>query len=285
MKPLVVERIADLRSKLDGHRAGGERVGFVPTMGFLHDGHASLMRRARDENDVVLVSIFVNPLQFGPSEDFAAYPRDLERDLSICEAEGVDVVFHPSVSEMYPVPTEVTVHAGPIGDILEGRTRPGHFDGVATVVAKLFNIAGSCRAYFGEKDAQQLVVIKRLARSLDFPVEVVACETVREPDGLAMSSRNTYLAPAERQAAAVLSRALRAGRDLVGMGERDPETVASAMRKLIGDEPLAELDYAVCVDPETLVEPAAIGGSVLLAVAARLGRARLIDNMTASPAR
>jgi pantoate--beta-alanine ligase len=283
-KPRVVERIGELRVLLDAERAKGKWVGFVPTMGFLHAGHASLMHRARAENDVVLVSIFVNPLQFGPKEDFAAYPRDLERDLAICADEGVDVVFHPGVDEMYPEPTKVTVTAGEIGSILEGRTRPGHFDGVATVVSKLFNIAGPSRAYFGDKDAQQLVVIKRLARSLDFPVEVIGCPTVREPDGLAMSSRNVYLGPEERRAATVLKRALDKGARLIGDGERSGAKIADAMQAAIRSEPMAGLDYAVCVGPETLDEAAEVDGPVLLAVAARVGKARLIDNMNVSPA-
>jgi len=282
--PRVIERIKELREVLDIARAKGERVGFVPTMGFLHEGHASLMRRARRDNDLVLVSIFVNPLQFGPKEDFAAYPRDLDRDLLVCAEAGVDLVFHPGVEEMYPEPSAVTVSAGPIGEILEGRTRPGHFDGVATVVSKLFNIAGPCSAYFGEKDAQQLVVIRRLARSLDFPVEVVGCETVREPDGLAMSSRNIYLSGDERTAATVLSRALEEAAALIRDGERSGPKVQEAMAARIGAEPLAELVYAVCVDPETLVEAAELDGPALLAVAARVGKARLIDNMKANPA-
>jgi len=282
--PRVVERIAELRVLLDSQRAQGRRVGFVPTMGFLHAGHASLMRRARAENDVVLVSIFVNRLQFGPKEDFAAYPRDLGRDLEICSSEGVDVVFHPTVDEMYSEPTKVTVTAGVIGTILEGRTRPGHFDGVATVVAKLFNIAGACRAYFGEKDAQQLVVIKRLARSLDFPVQVIGCPTVREPDGLAMSSRNVYLGPRERRAATVLKKALDLGARLIADGERSGAKVQETMSQAIQGEPLADLDYAVCADPETLDEAAEVDGPVLLAVAAGVGKARLIDNMNVSPA-
>lgn len=282
--PKVVERIAELRDLLDAERANGRRVGFVATMGFLHEGHASLMRRARAENDVVLVSIFVNPLQFGPSEDFAAYPRDLDRDLAICAAEGVDLVFHPSLEEMYPEPNTLTVTVGPIGGILEGKTRPGHFDGVATVVSKLFNIAGACRAYFGSKDAQQLVVIRRLARQLDFPVEVVGCATVREPDGLAMSSRNTYLKGDERRAATVLKRALDEGARLLGEGVTEPSAVQTAMAAVVNAEPLARLDYAVGVDPDTLEEAAEAGGPVLLAIAVWVGKARLIDNVTVPPA-
>jgi pantoate--beta-alanine ligase len=281
--PKVVERIAEVRAILDAARAERKLVGFVPTMGFLHEGHASLMRRARAENDLVLVSIFVNPLQFGPSEDFAAYPRDLDRDLAICAAEGVDVVLHPPVDEMYPEPVTLTVTVGEIGTVLEGRTRPGHFDGVATVVTKLLNIAGPCRAYFGEKDAQQLVVIRRLARQLDFPVEVIGCTTVREPDGLAMSSRNTYLQGEERRAAAVLKRALDAGAERLAVGD-SAEAVEQAIADTVGSEPLARLDYAACVDPDTLVEAAQADGPKLLLVAAWVGKARLIDNVMVNPA-
>ncbi len=281
--PRVIERIAALRAILYAARADGQRVGFVPTMGFLHAGHASLIRRARAANDVVLVSIFVNPLQFGPSEDFEAYPRDLGRDLALCEAEGADLVFHPPVGEMYPGPGSISVTVGEIGGILEGATRPGHFDGVATVVSKLFNIAGPCRAYFGEKDAQQLVVIRRLARELDFPVDVIGCTTVREPDGLAMSSRNTYLGSEERTAAAVLKRALDEGARLVEEGRPGGE-VSQAMADVIRQEPLARLDYAAGVDPETLRRAEKAGGPVLLAVAAWVGKARLIDNVTVTPA-
>ncbi|MGH2727146.1 MAG: pantoate--beta-alanine ligase, partial [Actinomycetota bacterium] len=239
--------------------------------------------RARAENDVVLVSIFVNPLQFGPSEDLGAYPRDLDSDLVICAAERVDVVFHPPVEAMYPEPSTISVSVGDIGGILEGATRPGHFDGVATVVGKLFNIAGPCRAYFGEKDAQQLVVIRRLARRLNFPVEVVGCPTIREPDGLALSSRNTYLEGDERTAAAVLKRALDEGARAASRGST-PDEVAEAMKGVIRGEPLARLDYAACVDPRTLRNPIERGGPVLLAVAAWVGRARLIDNVTVPPA-
>ena len=282
--PRVVTTIAELRDLLDAARAKGERVGFVPTMGFLHEGHARLMRRARTQNDVVVVSIFVNPLQFGPAEDFAAYPRDFDRDLKICGDEEVAIVFNPSVDEMYPEPNPVTITVGPIGDVLCGRTRPGHFDGVATVVAKLFNIVGPCRAYFGEKDAQQVVVIRRLAKALDFPVEVVCVATVREPDGLAMSSRNTYLSPEERGAALVLSRALNKAHELADRGETDPATLQKVMAEEIEAERLAKLDYAAAVDPDLLTEAAEGDTPILLAVAAWVGKARLIDNMTVYPA-
>jgi len=282
--PRVIERIAELREVLDAERAAGRRVGFVPTMGSLHEGHARLMRRARAENEVVLVSIFVNPLQFGPSEDFAAYPRDFDRDVALCGGEEVGFVFHPSLEEMYPGRDPLKISVGEIGEILEGRARPGHFDGVATVVSKLFNIVGPCNAYFGEKDAQQLVVIRRLVQTLNFPVEVVCCRTVREPDGLAMSSRNVYLGPAEREAASVLLKAIEAGHRSIHEGESDGRRVAEAMAARIRAEPLARLDYAACVDPDTLAEAAKVDGPVLLAVAAWVGKARLIDNMTVSPA-
>jgi pantoate--beta-alanine ligase len=273
----LLTTIADTQRALDKEREAGRRVGFVPTMGFLHGGHASLMRRARGENDVVAVSIFVNPLQFGANEDLEAYPRDLDRDLTLCETEGVDLVFNPNVNEMYPEPNPFTITVGEIGTKLCGRARPGHFDGVATVVAKLFNIAGPCRAYFGEKDAQQLVIIKRLARALDFPVEVVGCPIVREPDGLAMSSRNVYLGVEERRAALILKAALD---EAAVSDERDATRMARMMEARISSQPLARLDYAAVVDPETLEDLQEVTGKALLAVAAWVGKARLIDNMT-----
>jgi len=268
---------------LDKEREAGRRVGFVPTMGFLHEGHASLMRCARAENDVVAVSIFVNPLQFAANEDLEAYPRDLDSDLSLCESEGVDIVFHPNVGEMYPEPNPFTVTVGEVGGKLCGRTRPGHFDGVATVVAKLFNIAGPCRAYFGRKDAQQLVIIERLARALNFPVSVVGCDIVREPDGLAMSSRNVYLNGDERRAALVLKAALDEAAASIGTGERDARRIGNLMGSRISSEPLAKLDYAAVVDAETLEDLDRLDRPALLAVAAWVGKARLIDNTTVTP--
>ncbi len=277
----VLTTIAETRRALDKEREAGRSVGFVPTMGFLHEGHLSLVRRARAENDLVLVSIFVNPLQFAPSEDLDAYPRDLDRDLDLLAPAGTDVVFHPSVSEMYPDGRDqVTVTVGSIGTKLCGATRPGHFDGVATVVAKLFNIAGPCRAYFGEKDYQQLVVLQRMARALDVPVDVIGCPIMREPDGLAMSSRNVYLTARERAAALVLSRALRDAAAAVADGERDGARLATMMAAQISSEPLARLEYAVCADVDSLDDLAAIEDRALLAVAARVGKARLIDNET-----
>jgi len=279
----LLTRISDVQRALDKEREAGRRVGFVPTMGFLHEGHASLMRRARAENDVVFVSIFVNPLQFGANEDLAAYPRDLDSDLSLCETERVDVIFHPNVDEMYPDPNPFRVTVGEIGSKLCGRARPGHFDGVATVVAKLFNIAGPCRAYFGRKDAQQLVIIERLARALNFPVSVVGCDIVREPDGLAMSSRNVYLTGDERRAALVLKRALDEAAASIGTGERDARRIGNLMGSRISSEPFAKLDYAVVVHAETLEDLDRLDRPVLLAVAAWVGKARLIDNTTVTP--
>jgi pantoate--beta-alanine ligase len=276
----ILTTIADTQRALEKEREAGRTVGFVPTMGFLHEGHASLMRRARAENDIVAVSIFVNPLQFGANEDLEAYPRDLDRDLALCEAQGVDLVFNPSASEMYPDPVPFTLTVGEIGTKLCGRTRPGHFDGVATVVAKLFNIAGHCRAYFGRKDAQQLVIIEQLARALNFPVQVIGCDIVREPDGLAMSSRNVYLDQDERHAALVLLRALDEATKSVAAGQRDARRIAEQMGARISSEPLAKVDYAAVVDPTTLDDLDELAGRALLAVAAWVGKARLIDNTT-----
>jgi pantoate--beta-alanine ligase len=276
----VIDTIAALRKSLDAARGEGRSVGFVPTMGYLHEGHASLMRRARAECDVVCASVFVNPLQFGPGEDLAAYPRDLARDSALAESAGVDVLFVPSVDEMYPGGSiATTVRVAGVSATMEGASRPGHFEGVATVVAKLFNIVGPCRAYFGEKDYQQLLVVRRLVADLSFPVEVVGCPTVREPDGLALSSRNTYLGPDERRAATVLHRALQAGAAAVAAGERRPGAVEARMAAVVRAEPLAELDYARAVDAGTLERPDVLTGEVRLLVAARVGPARLIDNM------
>jgi pantoate--beta-alanine ligase len=277
--PTEVTRIADLRTVLDAARAAGRRVGFVPTMGYLHDGHASLMARARADDDVVVASIFVNPLQFGPSEDLSAYPRDLARDLRLAERNGVDLVFVPPVEEMYPEPVATTVTVAGVSDGWEGASRPTHFAGVATVVAKLFGIAGPCRAYFGEKDFQQLAVIRRMARDLSLPVEVVGCPTVREVDGLAMSSRNSYLTPAERAAAPVVHRALQAGAAAILAGERSPAPVVELMAAIVEAEPLARLDYVGVVDADSLAVPDQLSGNLRLLAAVGLGRARLIDNV------
>ena len=272
----VVTTVADLRAALDAARRAGGRVGLVPTMGYLHDGHVSLMDAAVADNDL---TVFVNPLQFAPTEDLAAYPRDLAGDTARCEAAGVGVLFTPSVEEMYPVPIQTTVSVSGITATMEGASRPTHFAGVATVVAKLFALAGPCRAYFGEKDFQQLAVVRTMARDLSFPVEVVGCPTVREPDGLAMSSRNAYLTPEERAAAPVLHRALRAGAGAVRAGERDPAVVRDLVARMVEAEPLAELDYAAVVDATTLEVVDPLAGEVRLLTAARFGRARLLDNV------
>ncbi|MDP9341316.1 MAG: pantoate--beta-alanine ligase [Actinomycetota bacterium] len=255
-------------------------VGFVPTMGYFHEGHLSLMRRAREDRGFVVVSIFVNPLQFGPSEEFAAYPRDLDHDLAGAEAQGVDLVFVPEVDEMYPggLP-DVTVDPGPLGDRLEGASRPGHFRGVATVVAKLFHLVGPSAAYFGEKDAQQLAVIRRMVRDLSFPVDVEGCPIVREPDGLALSSRNVYLSPEERTSATCLYRALQAAATLVAEGERDAGALRARMAEVVEAEPLAGLDYAAVVDEATFEEVERLAGPARALVAARVGAPRLIDNL------
>lgn len=268
------------RESCEAARMEGSMVGFVPTMGALHDGHLSLVARAREECDVVVASIFVNPLQFGPSEDLASYPRDLDRDLLLLEKEGVDVVFAPSADEMYSGgPPDATVDPGPLGSVLEGASRPGHFKGVCTVVAKLFGIVGQCRAYFGEKDAQQLAVIERMVMDLDMPVEVVACPTLREEDGLAMSSRNAYLSEDERAAATCLYEALARAAWLADGGERDANVLKAEMAKRIGAEPLAALGYVAIVDEGTFTEIERIDGPVRALVAARIGKIRLIDNL------
>jgi pantoate--beta-alanine ligase len=276
----LVSTIAEARAVLDAARARGQTVGLVPTMGYLHAGHRSLMDRSVTERDLTLVTIFVNPLQFGANEDLSSYPRDLERDTVMCEAAGVDLVLHPSVEEMYPhgTPTLTTVTVADISAPMEGAARPTHFAGVATVVAKLFAIAGTCHAYFGEKDWQQLAVVRRMAADLSFPVEVIGCPTLREPDGLAMSSRNVYLTPQERAAAPVLHRALLAGVAAIDGGERDPAAVKTLMAGIIGAEPLARLDYAEAVDSATLQGIDPLVGNVRVLVAARFGRGRLIDN-------
>ncbi len=275
----VVTSVAEMRRLADRARCAGHRVGFVPTMGFLHEGHASLMRAARGADDLVVTSIFVNPLQFSPDEDLDAYPRDLDRDLGVCAAAGVDVVFAPTVAEMYPRPVSTTVTVSGVSEPLEGRSRPAHFAGVATVVAKLFAIVGPCRAYFGEKDWQQLRVVATMVADLSLPVEVVGCPIVREADGLALSSRNVYLTPDERAQAPVLYRALRTGADLVAGGETDAGVVEAAMAAVVAGAPLARLDYVAAVQADTLVVEGPLHGEVRLLGAVQLGRARLIDNL------
>jgi pantoate--beta-alanine ligase len=264
--------LRELRAAMKG------TFGLVPTMGALHAGHASLVRRARDECNCVGVSIFVNPTQFSPGEDYTNYPRSIERDLDTLDSLGVDLVWMPAAESVYAPGFQTWVTVDELSTPLEGKCRAGHFRGVATVVAKLLNCFTPDKAYFGQKDAQQVAVLKRMVRDLNFPVEVVVCPTVREPDGLAMSSRNAYLSPVERQAATVLYRALRAAREKYGQGERNAETLRSVMRSVICSEPLVSEQYISAADPETLAELQVIDQAVLLSLAVRIGKARLIDN-------
>ena len=274
----VCHTVQEVRDFVRAARAEG-LVGLVPTMGYFHDGHLALMHRARSECRTVVVSIYVNPLQFGPREDLRSYPRDPERDLRLAERAGVDMVFMPDDGEMYPPGYATYVDVEGLTDKLCGRSRPGHFRGVATVVTKLFNIVRPDRAYFGEKDFQQALVIRRLAADLNLDLEIITVPTVRERDGLAASSRNVYLSPAERQAATVLYRSLVKARDAILAGERDPGRARRILAATIAAEPLAELDYAEVYGLPWLAELERLEGEVLLAVAARVGRARLIDNL------
>jgi len=271
----MVTTVAEVRG---WRRAERGRLGLVPTMGALHEGHLSLVAAARRESDRVATSVFVNPTQFGPSEDLDRYPRDLERDRLLLEQAGCDLLFAPGAEEMYPAGTETGIDVGPVAVPLEGERRPGHFRGVATVVMKLLQIATPDRAYFGEKDAQQLAVIRRMVRDLNVPVEIRACPIVREPDGLALSSRNRHLSPEERRAAVVLSQALNEAERRWREGERHGEALREAMRGVFAREPLARLDYAGVADPATFRELDLAAGPAMLLVAAWLGRTRLIDN-------
>jgi pantoate--beta-alanine ligase len=280
---LIRERAA-FRDASAEARGSGRSVGFVATMGSLHDGHRSLLARGREDVDVLTMSIFVNPLQFGRQEDPAAYPRDLDRDLEIAAREGVDIAFAPTVEEIYPAGgTEVTVDPGPLGDRLEGASRPGHFRGVCTIVAKLFGLVGPCTAYFGEKDAQQLAVIRRMVSDLDLPVAVVACPTIRESDGLALSSRNVFLSPEERAAARCLYEALARAAWLVEGGETDVTALRAEMAKRVGAEPLARIDYAAVVDEDTFEDVDHVKAPARALVAATFGDTRLIDNLPLAP--
>ena len=272
----VVETIAEMRQLREQLI---EPVGFVPTMGYFHEGHLSLIRRARIENPSVVVSIFVNPAQFGPQEDFSSYPRDPQRDLAILEKEKTDVVFMPSVAEMYPAGFDSWVEVGKVTERLEGASRPGHFRGVATVVAKLFNIVQPTRAYFGQKDAQQAVVIKKMVADLNMDLEIIVLPTVRDSDGLATSTRNAYLNIEERQAATVLYQALGLAQQLWSQGERDAERIRQQMRTLIQKEPLATIDYVSIAEPETLEEMDRVKTPALVSLAVKIGSTRLIDNI------
>jgi pantoate--beta-alanine ligase len=274
----VVHTIADARAALRMLRANGQSVGLVPTMGALHEGHLSLVRAARAQCDVVVVSIFVNPTQFGPNEDFAKYPRTFEADCAALEREGVELVFAPSAEEMYRPGASTYVDVEGVSDRLDGASRPGHFRGVATVVAKLFHIVGPDKAFFGQKDAAQVAVLRKMVRDLDFPLEIVVCPIVREPDGLAMSSRNRYLSAEERRQALVLSRALREVERLIESGVTSAQSLIDAARAVLATEPEVRVDYCRVVDPDTLEDLANIEGGALVAIAAWVGTTRLIDN-------
>jgi pantoate--beta-alanine ligase len=275
----TITSLSDMRSLAASLRREGKTIGFVPTMGFLHEGHLSLIRRAREECDIVVVSIFVNPTQFGPNEDFERYPRDAEGDRKKCGSAGVDIIFMPEAKEMYPEKPTVFITVEGLSNILEGAIRPGHFRGVATVVAKLFNTVKPHKAFFGQKDFQQCVVIKRMVKGLNMDVEVVVLPIVRETEGLAMSSRNSYLNADERRAATVLYRALTAARDLFIAGAKEPEKLKQKMRAVLLTEHGVGIDYVEVSDPETLAPLDTAGGNMVLLVAARVGKTRLIDNL------
>lgn len=275
----IIKSIEELRPIIRGWRREGLRVGLVPTMGYLHDGHKSLIVKAVSENDRVVVSDFVNPTQFGVGEDLASYPRDIERDAAICEEAGADLIFHPEPEEMYFADNCTFVDMDKLTKGLCGKTRPTHFRGVCTVVSKLFHIVTPDKVYFGQKDAQQLAVIRRMVRDLNFDIEIVGCPIVREADGLAMSSRNTYLSKEERIAALILHKSLMLGKGMAEQGERDAAKIKAAITRNIETEPLARVDYVEIVNPDTLEELEKIEGEALMATAVYIGKTRLIDNV------
>ena len=277
----ITGSIKEVRRQVKEWKKQGLSVGLVPTMGYLHEGHKSLIDRAAAENDRVVVSDFVNPIQFGVNEDLSTYPRDIEADKKLCEAAGVDLIFHPAPEEMYAPDFSTYVEAQKVSEGLCGRSRPTHFRGVCTVVNKLFNIVAPDKAYFGEKDAQQLAVVRRMVRDLNMDIEIVGCPIVRESDGLAKSSRNTYLNDTERKAALVLSRAVFAGKEMMEKGERDAEKILSAMREIMEAEPLARIDYVEMVDADSMIPLVMAQGRVLTAMAVYIGKTRLIDNFIA----
>lgn len=274
----VVNTINEVREAVKSWHKQGLTVGLVPTMGYLHEGHASLIARASKENDRVVVSDFVNPIQFAPNEDLASYPRDIDRDAKVCEENGADIIFHPTPEEMYHKDFSTFVDITGPSEELCGKSRPIHFRGVCTVVSKLFLIASPDRAYFGQKDAQQLAVIKRMVRDLNFDIEIVGCPIIREADGLAKSSRNTYLSPEERKAAVILHKALEKGKELVLNGEKSAKAVIDTVTQIINSEPLAKIDYVQVVDFPNITAVEDINGDILTAVAVYIGKTRLIDN-------
>lgn len=274
----VVSTVNEVRQQVKAWKSQGFSVGLVPTMGYLHEGHQSLIKKAVEENDKVVVSIFVNPTQFAPNEDLATYPRDLEADTKLCNSTGADLIFHPQPEEMYPDGYSTSVVMENLTKELCGKTRPIHFGGVCTVVSKLFNIVQPDKAYFGQKDAQQLAIIKRMVKDLNFDIEIVGCPIIREADGLAKSSRNTYLNAEERQAALILSKAIKLGEDMVKNGETDARAVIKAMTDKINTEPLAKIDYVNAVNALTIEPIDKLSGKVLVAIAVYIGKTRLIDN-------
>lgn len=274
----VTKTVMETRALIKEWKKEGKTVGLVPTMGYLHEGHASLIRKCREENDIVVVSVFVNPTQFGPNEDLEAYPRDFQRDSALCESLGADLIFHPEPEEMYQDPCAF-VSIETLSENLCGKTRPIHFRGVCTVVSKLFHIVAPDQAYFGQKDAQQLAIIRKMVQDLNFDIQIVGCPIVREADGLAKSSRNTYLNTQERQAALCLSRAVKRGQEIIAIG-MDSEAVLSEMRAVIEAEPLARIDYVSMVDALTMQNVARVDRDVLVAMAVYIGKTRLIDNFS-----
>lgn len=278
MKMKIVKTADEVRTEVNKWRSEGMTVGLVPTMGYLHEGHQSLIKRSVCDNDKTVVSIFVNPMQFGPAEDLESYPRDLDKDAALCESTGADLIFNPEPSEMYPEGFCTYVNMTGLPDALCGLTRPVHFKGVCTVVNKLFNIVKPDRAYFGEKDAQQLAIIKRMVCDLNMDIEIVGCPIIREPDGLAKSSRNIYLTPEERKAAVVLNRAVKLGQEMIADGEKEAQVIVGKMKELIASEPLADIDYVEMVNMDTMQPVDKVSGHILCAMAVRFGKARLIDN-------
>lgn len=274
----VVKTISEVREIVSSWRKEGLSVGLVPTMGFLHEGHQSLIEKSVSQNDRTVVSVFVNPIQFGPNEDLEAYPRDLEHDKALVEKAGGNLIFHPEPSEMYPGHFTSFIDTTETTELLCGAVRPIHFRGVCTVVGKLFNIVCPDRAYFGQKDAQQLATIRRFVRDLNFPVEIIPCPIIREEDGLAKSSRNTYLSPEERQAALILSKSLRLGKEAIENGEDNPQRVINIIKENLSTEPLARIDYVEIVDFENIQRVEKIKGETLVAIAVYIGKTRLIDN-------
>lgn len=277
---MLVKEIKELRNLIKAWKREGLSVGYVPTMGALHEGHESLIKRAVEENDKVIVSVFVNPTQFGPNEDYDSYPRNINKDLELCINAGAAIVFNPEPSEMYYGDKSTSVSVSGLTSVLCGAKRPGHFDGVCLVVSKFLNIVTPDKAYFGEKDAQQVAVIKRMVRDLNIDVEIVACPIIREEDGLAKSSRNTYLSKDERKAALVLSRSLEIAKDALRKGERNANNIKNSIKEVLNSEPLAKIDYVEIVDSDSLKSVEIIERNVLIPIAVYIGKTRLIDNFT-----